>query len=67
MFQNIVLTPHNKVASCCGLTMEHIPEMKMGKYIEGSLEKYFNNQLRDFLKIWIWVEGPEKFIILLLK
>ncbi|CAM4387079.1 radical SAM protein [Bacillus manliponensis] len=60
IFQNFVLTPYNKVASCCGLTMEHIPEMKIGEYVEGSLEEYFNNQYNDFLKIWIWVEGPEK-------
>jgi hypothetical protein len=60
ILQNLVLTPHNKIACCCGLTMEHIPEMKIGDYSHGNLETCFKNQYQDFLKIWLWVEGPEK-------
>lgn len=30
IFDNIVVTPYGEVSACCGLTLEHIPEMKLG-------------------------------------
>ncbi|KRN08926.1 hypothetical protein FD00_GL001634 [Liquorilactobacillus mali KCTC 3596 = DSM 20444] len=62
MFANLGLDPYNKVVSCCGLTMEAIPEMKMGAYEYGNLKKLVRDQYNDFLKIWIWTDGPEKIL-----
>ena len=31
VFTNCVITPNKEVAACCGLTLEHIQEMKLGK------------------------------------
>lgn len=31
IFRNIVITPHHMISACCGLTLEHIPEMNLGK------------------------------------
>ncbi|RZM80322.1 radical SAM protein [Pseudoalteromonas rubra] len=62
VFENIVVTPHNLVSACCGLTHEHIPEMKIGDLEHDSIGAAFNNQLEDFLKYWIKVEGPMNII-----
>jgi hypothetical protein len=60
IFENLVITPKKEVSACCGLTLEHIPEMKLGNI--KNLECYKDMQQDDFLKIWIKVEGPLKII-----
>ncbi|QSQ15718.1 radical SAM protein [Myxococcus landrumensis] len=56
---NMVITPDESLASCCGLTMEHIPEMKLGKLGENPMAKLVDQGMNDFLKRWIWLDGPE--------
>jgi len=58
IFHNIVVTPHDQLAACCGLTFEHIPELKMGDLNHSSMKELFDEGIWDFLKIWIHVEGP---------
>ncbi len=60
VLENMVITPHERLASCCGLTFEHIPEMKLGDARTRSLRELYDGQLEDFIKIWLRVEGPEK-------
>lgn len=60
VLENMVITPHERLASCCGLTFEHIPEMKIGDARARGLRELYDGQLEDFMKIWIRVEGPEK-------
>ena len=60
ILENMVITPHEQLASCCGLTFEHIPEMKLGSARERPMRELYDEQLKDFIKIWIRVEGPEK-------
>lgn len=62
IFKNLVLTPHGQVSACCGLTFEHIRELKLGRYAAGSLLETYKSQFDDFLKIWIAVEGPVKIV-----
>lgn len=63
LFRNVTVTPKGELSACCGLTMEHIPEMKLGKVSSGSaLAGTYYRQLEDFLKIWIHVDGPYKII-----
>ncbi|QDY85534.1 radical SAM protein [Paenibacillus polymyxa] len=57
---NLALTPNLQLASCCGITMEHIREMKIGEFKSESLKELYNKQFEDFLKLWIWVDGPER-------
>ncbi|MBI4169397.1 MAG: radical SAM protein [Acidobacteria bacterium] len=63
VLENMVITPHERLASCCGLTFEHIPEMKIGDARARSLRELYDSQLEDFIKIWIRVEGPEKIFL----
>jgi len=62
ILENFVLTPSHQMASCCGLTMEHIPEMKLGDVRKHPIKELYFNQFEDFLKIWIYVDGPERII-----
>ena len=59
VLHNVVVTPDESLASCCGLTMEHIPEMKLGKLADRSIADMVERGMRDFLKRWIWLDGPE--------
>lgn len=59
---NMVINPEEQLSSCCGLTFENIPEMKIGSLKKHSMKELFEKQLDDFMKIWIYVEGPEGII-----
>jgi len=59
VLNNAVVTPDESLASCCGLTMEHIPEMKLGKLAERSMAEMIDRGMNDFLKRWIWLDGPD--------
>lgn len=59
---NMVINPEEQLASCCGLTFENIPEMKIGSLKDNSIKSLYEKQLDDFMKIWIYVEGPEGII-----
>lgn len=62
LFNNSVVTPHNLLAACCGLTIEHIPEMKLGDLHQYSIRELYKSQFEDFLKIWIHTDGPYNII-----
>lgn len=57
LFRNVTLTPNGELAACCGLTMEHIPEMKLGTLPAALAVRYYS-QVEDFLKVWLHVDGP---------
>jgi organic radical activating enzyme len=60
VFENVVITPKDELAACCGLTFEHIPEMKLGS--QGSIAERYQQQRDDFLKFWLRVDGPYSII-----
>ncbi|HAZ08863.1 MAG TPA: radical SAM protein [Elusimicrobia bacterium] len=62
VLENVVITPHQRVSSCCGLTFEHIPEMKLGPAGVVSLKDIYYSQFDDFIKLWLRVEGPERIL-----
>jgi hypothetical protein len=58
IFENFVINPYGNLMSCCGLTMEYIPEMKVGNVDNsGKLQMTYANQYSDLLKLWIWLDG----------
>jgi hypothetical protein len=58
VFENFVANPHGSMMSCCGLTMEYIPEMKVGHLSEpATLQQIYAGQFEDLLKMWIWLDG----------
>lgn len=63
IFETIVVTPHSNLSACCGLTLEHIPEMRLGHISDNfSMRDLFLSQSDDFLKYWIHVDGPYSII-----
>lgn len=58
LFNNLVITPYKKISACCGLTFEHIPDLHMGQYGEVSILDAISEIASDFLKIWLYVDGP---------
>lgn len=62
LFSNIVVTPHKNISACCGLTFEHIPEMRIGAIDTNGLNKAFESSANDFMKIWIHTEGPNEIV-----
>jgi hypothetical protein len=58
IFENFVVNPYGNLMSCCGLTMEYIPEMKVGLTSEArTLQQIYGQQFNDLLKLWIWLDG----------
>lgn len=62
VFHNVVVTPHDNLSACCGLTLEHIPEMRLGKCSGTNMGSLYREQSADFLKYWIQVDGPYTII-----
>lgn len=58
VFDNIVITPHDNLSACCGLTLEHIPELCLGKNTGNSIRSDYLSQSDDFMKYWLSVDGP---------
>jgi hypothetical protein len=57
----LVLTPDRQVGICCGLTREMIPELNLD-YSTNSLDVIVTSAGRDFFKIWLFVDGPERIL-----
>jgi len=60
IFENFVVNPYGNLMSCCGLTMEYIPEMKVGHVDDSqTLQQVYGGQFGDLLKLWIWLDGTQ--------
>lgn len=62
VLDNVVVTPDEQLAACCGLTMEHIPELKLGDLRRHRMADLYRRALADFMKIWLRVEGPDRIL-----
>lgn len=64
IFETLVVTPHDNLSACCGLTLEHIPEMRLGSLAApgAQMKAMYERQYGDFLKYWIRVDGPYTII-----
>ncbi len=62
LFSNVVVNPYDELAACCGLTFEHIPELKLGGLEARGMRQLYEESLQDFLKIWIHIDGPGEIL-----
>jgi len=58
IFNTISINPYSEVLSCCGLTSEYIPTLRIGNLKTDDFQEIYLKQFNDFLKIWLYVEGP---------
>jgi hypothetical protein len=61
ILKTIVINPSKEVGYCCGLTRERIPSLN-DVWTQGSLFSKLEEAGRDFMKIWLLVDGPEKIL-----
>ena len=62
VFAKVVVTPHDNLSACCGLTLEHIPEMRLGRNSGSNMAQLYKTQEQDLLKYWISLDGPYNII-----
>ena len=62
ILDTVVINPNGGMFSCCGLTCRNIPEMDMGPLAKTSLADLYGSQMLDFMKMWLWLDGPEKIM-----
>jgi hypothetical protein len=61
ILRTVVATPSGDVGFCCGLSREQIPELN-DRWQESQLETLLVKAGKDFMKIWLFVEGPERIL-----
>lgn len=62
LFSSITVSPNNEMFSCCGLPVKYIRYLHLGNLSNGNIADFYNNQVFDFLKVWLYVEGPFKIL-----
>ncbi|MDR0299920.1 MAG: radical SAM protein [Streptococcaceae bacterium] len=58
LYNTIAINPEKKLLACCGITIRYIPEMEIGILGEKPIIDMYNVQKSDFMKQWIFTEGP---------
>jgi hypothetical protein len=58
LFSTIVINSYAQMLACCGLTSERILPMRLGDVTRSDIASLYTSQFNDFLKIWLFVEGP---------
>jgi len=61
IFTTLVLSPDKELGICCGLARENISHLN-SRWENGFLDVELLKHTNDFLKIWLFVDGPEKII-----
>lgn len=62
VFDTVALEPRTDIVGCCGLTVNNIDEMHLGELKSDNLRGLFIKHYNDFMKIWIFVDGPKKIV-----
>ena len=58
----VVVTPDERLGMCCGLPREKIPDLHAGSLRDARMKALVDRSANDFLKIWLFVEGPERIL-----
>lgn len=61
VLRTAVLTPDRNYGFCCGLSREQIPELN-APWEAGSIAGLVEEAGTDFMKIWLFVDGPERIL-----
>lgn len=58
LFKSISIAPNYDLLACCGLISQKSPYLNIGNVKNDSIKKQYEKQFSDFLKIWLYTEGP---------
>ena len=62
LFSGLVITPDNRLKACCGITSGNVKYLDIGNPQKRSLRILYDNQFSDFVKIWLYTDGPLKIL-----
>jgi len=62
LFNTISIDPNHQVNVCCGLTIQYNSYLRLGSAQKYPLKYLYEYQFQDFLKIWLFTEGPRKIL-----
>ena len=62
LFSSITISPTDRLLACCGLPMSNIEYLDLGNATLYTIDELYDNQFCDFLKIWLYVDGPYKIL-----
>lgn len=58
----LAITPDLKLISCCGLTLRYMPDLVLGDLRTQTISQALKDTKPDILKMWLFLEGPEKVL-----
>lgn len=67
LFNNLVISPQHYLYACCGLTCQFSSFLYLGNAKKHPLDFLYNKQFEDFMKIWLFTDGPQKILQFALK
>lgn len=62
LFTAITISPTNRLLACCGLPVTYLKHLDLGNLAHHSITTLYNKQFNDFIKIWLFVDGPYKIL-----
>lgn len=62
LFTSITISPTNRMLACCGLPVLYLRHLDLGNLKKYSIKALYNKQFDDFIKIWLFVDGPYKIL-----
>lgn len=62
LFRDVIVSSQHYVYACCGFACEYIPFLYLGNAQKYQLQDLYNKQFDDFIKIWLFTEGPAKIL-----
>ena len=62
LFNTMSVLPDNQMNACCGLTSKYNPFLNLGSLKTHLVKELYEHQFKDFLKIWLFTEGPQKIL-----
>lgn len=62
VFQDISIDPYGEVHFCCGIGLSRIPYFRLGNVHKEPVNIVYERAFKDVLKVWLFVEGPEKIL-----
>lgn len=62
LFREIIINPYGEVYACCGIGLCNIPQMRLGNVNQEPLKDIYERAFDDFLKVWLFAEGPEAIL-----
>lgn len=58
ILSTININPNGQFLSCCGLSSEYSPFLKLGKIRDDNVKILHNSRFDDIIKLWIFTDGP---------